>query len=63
LVPIEFPAWVRCFVPDDWRSDDTDSLAVERWLAARNRWLVEHPAALRQFLDEFVASMSVPEWR
>jgi hypothetical protein len=71
LPRVEYPSWVRVFLPDDWRDavedaqwpiETADWRARQRWCVARNEWLLANPGARKQFLDEFVASMSVPEW-
>jgi hypothetical protein len=57
--PIEPPAWVRIFRPEDWAEPDEmerdmaagsgfgdehrEWHARRRWCESRNRWLVAHP--------------------
>jgi len=69
VAPIEYPAWVRCFLPDDWRDvaedakwpiETADWHARRRWAVARNEWLSGNPAAGRQASAEFAAAMSAP---
>jgi hypothetical protein len=64
---IEYPAWVRAFVPDDWSEPDGQEMAMgnipedcrlvharRRWAAACHEWFQGNPDASAQAFDDIV---------
>jgi hypothetical protein len=66
---LEFPAWVRVFVADEWRDDAADWRvpahcrdwhAKARWVRARCDWLRSHPEASKQEAEDLLAALEAP---
>jgi hypothetical protein len=65
---LEFPAWVRVFVADEWRDPVADAKvpahcrdwhAESRWAQARCGWLRRHPEAAKQEAADLLADLAV----